>query len=252
MTRRFAALITALWASTAQAQTIPLPFSDEGGVEARQVSVTVVPGRRSMKGLPADLVRARAQMHARQPVSDADLRRLAEYDDGLAAQLYVRRLIAQGRAVSDASDLAYFSAIAVGAGRVWTLPDMVAAMHHLDPRSELGARVRKYIQVLYPHAWAGNTLALQAVVDFNGKGKLFGALSDATRDKILAQSRENADGRVELRLALALLEKPTPSQTDRQEARKLLDRASKSTHLGVMTTAMNLLGLMDRKYASGG
>ncbi|WGW04287.1 hypothetical protein [Tropicibacter oceani] len=244
-----AAVIWCLTAMPVQAQTIPLPFPDDQ--QARQISVTVTPGRRSMKGLPADLVAARRRMHDGQPLTETQLRRLAESDDGLAAQLLVRRLLAEPVAPAD-SDVAYFSAIAVGAGRVWTLPDMIDAMKRLDPDTEPRDRVRKYIQVLYPHAWAGNTLALSAVVEFNGKGRLFGALSDATRDRILAQGQENADGRVELRMALALLEKDNLGLADRRQARKLLDQASKSTHLGVMATAQNLLGLMDRKYAADG
>ncbi|MFZ7092431.1 hypothetical protein [Primorskyibacter sp. 2E233] len=243
-------LVAGLLASVGQAQTIPLPFSDE--LETRQISVTVTPGRHSMRGLPSDLIKARQQMHAKQDVSDDNLRRLADYGDGLAAQIFVRRLIAQGMAEERASDLAYYSAVAVGAGRVWTLPDMVDAMKRLDPKTEPRERIRKYIQVLYPHAWAGNTLALDAVVEFNGKDKLFGALSDSTRDKILAQGQENADGKVELRMAIAILERVELSLPERQEARNLLDRARKSTHLGVMTTAENLIAMMDRKYAADG
>lgn len=228
----------------AQGQAIPLPFSDD--VETRQISVVVTPGRRSMRGLPASLVRARRQMHAKQEVSDGNLRRLADYGDGLAAQLYVRRLIARGEAQSRASDLAYYSAIAVGTGRIWTLPEMIEAMMRLDPKTEPRERIRKYISVLYAHAWAGNTWALDAVVVFNGDDKLFGALSQATRDRILAQGQKNGDGRVELRMAMALLEQQELSQAQKSQARDLLERASGSTHLGVMSASQNLIRLMEQ------
>ncbi|WP_136441955.1 hypothetical protein [Pacificoceanicola onchidii] len=236
--------------STTIAQTIPLPFSDS--VEARQVSVVVTPDRRSMKGLPTHLVRARRAMHAKQDVSDADLRALAEKGDGLAAQRYVRRLVAQGKARSEASDVAYFSAVAVGAGRVWTLPDMIEAMHHLSAETEPRKRISTYIKVLYAHAWAGNTLALDAVVAFNGDDKLFGALSERTRDKILAQGKQNADGKVELRMAVEMLEQGSLSEQERARTRDLLAKAAASGHLGIMTTAENLMAQMDREAAADG
>ncbi|WP_425100798.1 hypothetical protein [Tropicibacter sp. S64] len=247
---RLLSVLLVLLAGQASAQVIPLPFTDSA--ETRQISVTVTPDRRSMKGLSADLVRARTAMHQNAEVSDEALRRLADMGDGLAAQRYVRRLIAQGRAVTAASDVAYYSAIAVGAGRVWTLPDMIAAMTRLDPETESRDRIRLYIKVLYAHAWAGNTLALDAVVDFNGEGKLFGALSDRTRAKILAQGEENADGKVELRMAMVLLEQQDLSAEARNRAKGLLEQAAQSRHLGIMTTAENLLALMETKDAPGG
>ncbi|MFW2544245.1 hypothetical protein ACN2XU_16540 [Primorskyibacter sp. 2E107] len=243
-------LLCCLMAGALQAQTIPMPFSDDA--ETRQISVTVTPDRRSMRGLPADLIRARRAMHAKQDVPDDSLRRLADHGDGLAAQRYVRRLIAQGKAQSSASDVAYYSAVAVGAGRVWTLPDMIEAMRLLDPNSEPRDRIREYIKVLYAHAWAGNTLALDAVVVFNGRDKLFGALSDSTRKKILAQGEQNADGKVELRMATALLAQDAPSEAALERARGLLEKAYGSRHLGIRTTAENLLVLMNTRYAGDG
>lgn len=231
-------------ATPAVAQNIPLPFLSD--IETRRISVTVTPDRRSMRGLSTSLIAARNQMHAHQPVSDANLIKLSEAGSGLAAQIYVRRLISTGAAVHVQSDVAYYSAIAVGTGRVWTLPDMIKAMMRLDPASEPHVRLRKYIQVLYPYAWAGNALALDAVVEFNGKGRLFGELSDSTRDKILEQSQRNGDGRVELRLAVALLEQADLTKEQQNRARSLLQRAQTSSHLGIRTSAQNLLVLMDK------
>ncbi len=237
-----------LCALPAQAQNIPLPFAND--IEADRISVTVTPGRRNMRGLSASLIAARKQMHARGPVSDLNLRKLADAGDGLAAQIYVRRLMTSGADIHAPSDVAYYSAIAVGTGRVWTLPDMVKAMTRLDPATEPRSRLRKYIQVLYPYAWAGNTLALDAVVKFNGDGKLFGALSQSTRDKILDQSQRNGDGLIELRMATALLEQPNISRAQQDQAKDLLQRAQASSHLGVMTAAQNLIGLMDKRDAA--
>lgn len=244
-------LFLCLWVSCtspAVAQNIPLPFSDD--TKASRISVTITPDPLSMKGLSPSLAAARQQLHAHQPVSDANLIILSEAGYGLAAQTYARRLISVGATVNTPSDVAYYSAIAVGTGRVWTLPDMIKAMKRLDPALEPRDRLRKYIQVLYPYAWAGNTLALDAVIEFNGKGKLFGELSDSTREKILEQSQRNGDGRVELRLAVALLEQVNLTKEQQDWARSYLQRAQTSSHLGIMTSAQNLVALMDKTYAA--
>ncbi|MEM8654418.1 MAG: hypothetical protein AAGF36_06705 [Pseudomonadota bacterium] len=224
-------------AALAQGRAV-IPNVIAPSTEGVQISVKVTPGLRSSKRLrSAALRQARTDLHAGDPVTATDLRALAEAGDGLAAQRYVRVLEASGTA--DPSDLAYFSAVAVGTGRVWTLDTMVRAMHQLDPATEPQTRINKYISVLYPHAWAGNPLALQAVIDFNGAGRLFGPLSDRTRQRILDQARAQDDGRLELGLAVALLERANPDDTI--QARELLQRAEASEHLAVKTTAQNLL-----------
>ncbi|MBS0123412.1 hypothetical protein [Thetidibacter halocola] len=247
---RGALLLAVLVASPLAAQSIPMPFAAE--MDTRQISVTVTPDRSTMRGLPTELRDARRRMQARQVVSDDHLRRLAAYGDGLAAQKYVRLLVGRGEAQSAASDVAYHAAIAVGAGRVWTLPEMVEAMRHLSPATEPTERIRKYIQVLYPHAWAGNALALQAVVDFNGEGRLFGALSNATRDRILAQSAQTGDGRIELRMALALMEQDNLTDRQRQEAETLLVRARETAHPGIRAAAENMLRQLTGQDAADG
>lgn len=236
----------ALWAEGFTGPVIPVLIPP--AEETSRVSVVVDPGLTSSKRLRTSaLVRAREAMHANQPVSADDLRALAEAGDGLAAQRYVRVLL-DGASV-DPSDIAYFSAVAVGTGRIWTLKTMIDAMHKLDPEKEPRARIRKYIQVLYPHAWAGNALALDALVAFNGEGRLFGPLSDRTRDRILAQAGKMQDGRTELSLAMGLLEAHRagvasgPDTLDK--ARGYLQSAAASNHLAVRTTAENLLRMLE-------
>jgi len=223
--------------------------------EGTLISVTVEPGLTNSKRLRSSALRkARTAMHNGDPVYAEDLRALALAGDGLAAQRYVRVLQA-GKAAANPSDLAYFSAVAVGTGRIWTIKTMIAAMHELDPETEPRDRIRKYIQVLYPHAWAGNRLALDAVVAFNGEGRLFGPLSDRTRDRILSQSEKNGDGRIELGMAVSLLERAraaeTPDKDDLAQAYRLLQRVKSSDHLAVRTSALNLLRLMDRPETDG-
>lgn len=232
-------LLMSAGAATAQEFALPIPVQTDR--DSREISVVVDKGLRSTRSLPTlSLRNARRAMFAGELVSDEDLRKLANYGDSLAALKYVDILMARGLN-ANASDIAYYGAIAVGGGRVWALPEMVEAMHLLDPKTEPKKRVNKYISVLYPHAWAGNSLALDAVVDFNGEGLLFGALSEATRLKIEAQAEANKDGRTELKQAISILRKPDLTQDELGRARALLERAQKTEHLAVSTMAANLI-----------
>lgn len=240
------------FAEDARAPVIPnlLAISDESA----RIAVTVEPGLRSSKGLSAPLRQAREAFHAGQEISAAQMRALAQAGDGLAAQRYVRLLEAQSDAAP--SDIAMFAATAVGTGRVWTLPAMIDAMERLDPETEPQENVNRYIRVLYPHAWAGNTLALDAVVKFNGEGRLFGALSDRTRTRILDQARAQGGGQIELGMATAILEQhlhaDAPNDAALAEARLLLTRAATAEHLAVRATAQNMLKLMDEAAPHSG
>ncbi|WP_130404205.1 hypothetical protein [Thalassococcus sp. S3] len=229
----------------ALAQAVPITIPTDR--ETRKISVVTDRGITQTKQLPSAALRqARRDMNAKKVVSDADLRKLADYKDGLAAQKYVALLVGRGLK-QNASDVAYYASIAVGAGRVHALPEMVDAMRYLDPDSEPAARKRQLISVLYPHAWAGNSLALDAVVTFNGEGKLFGALSEKTRQRILTHA-EDGDGRIELRMALNLLDTPAPTRADLEQAKVYLGRAAKSKTLSVATTAANLIPLIDERH----
>ena len=225
-----------------------IPILIETPQESQVISVKVEPGLRSSKRLPKALRLAREAMQANESVTTEDLRLLAIAGDGLAAQRYVRFL--QSRTPSaDPSDIAYFSAIAVGTGRVWTIKPMIEAMHQLDPKTEPKERVSKYIRVLYPHAWAGNSVALDALIDFNGEGRLFGPLSAKTRDRILKEVRAQGHGRTELGLALAILEveraSDAPNPDEIARARSFLEHAQGSDHLAIRTTAQNLLRMIE-------
>lgn len=244
------AVLAFVCASASAAEEAMISVFDPPRATSR-ISVTVDPGRTSMTGLPNALVIARSAMHAGDVLPQGTLRKLADAGDGLAAQRLVRALLKDGMAEAEASDIAYYAAQAVGSGRIWTLPDMIAAMERLDPETEPRARVRRYIRVLYPHAWAGNGLALDAVIDFNGEGRLFGPLTEATRQRILAQAARNGDGRVELRMALAQIKNDAQNAGDRAKTRALLARAAGSPHPGIAAAAATLMTELDETVASG-
>lgn len=225
-------------AAAAQEGSLPLPLPYDR--ESREISVVTDEGLKSMSRLPQSLKVARQAMFDGDPVDADDLKRLADYKDTLAAARYIDVLKARG-VENNASDVAYYAAIAVGGGRVWALQDLVSALPMLDPETEPKARVNKYISVLYPHAWAGNTLALQAVIDMNGEGRLFGALSSATKAKIDAQLALDGSGRNELQQAVNLLRQPDLTKDQLGRARMLLEQANTSDHLAVSTMAANLL-----------
>lgn len=252
MMRALTAVIATALAGTASGQSIPVPFSDTA--DTRQISVTVSPGIRGMNQVRDPALRAlREQMHDGGGIDSEGLRRLADLGDGLAAQRYVRRMLEEDSDGLDHSDIAYYAAIAVGSGRVWTLPEMVAAMHRIPPGSESPERIRKYIEVLYAHAWEGNTLALDAVRAFNGEGRLFGPLSDATRERMLEQAARNGDGRVEIGLALRLMERHDRdgglAPEDMDELNRLLTRAANAAHLGVAVSARTMIEQLDARRA---
>lgn len=228
-----------LGSGAALAQTLPLTIPADKA--SRQISVVVDPGLTRTAKLPTEELRqARRDMLAGLDISDENLRALAEKWDGLAAQKFARRLLAQNNP-ANTSDIAYFASIAISTGRVWTMPEAVQAMAALDPATEPPKRVKVYLNMLTAHAWAGNSLALDALIDLNGEGKLFGPMSAETRKKILAQGAKNGDGRVDLRMAVNLLKQPDLSPEARAEAIGYLNAAMGSNNFAVKTTAANML-----------
>lgn len=226
------------------AQALSLPLALPAAQETRRISVVVTPGLTHTNKLADPALRAaRKEMLAGRAISDADLRALADNQDGLAALRYVRHLMAQQPAAS-ASDIAYYGSIAVSTGRIWPLADTLAAMRRLDPAREPKERLRVYLAMLYPHAWAGNTLALDAVIDLNGEGRLFGAMSESTRKRLIAQGRAAGDGRILLRLALSLLAESDRSPAEEAQLAAYLAEAAAVKDLAVSTTAANLVTLL--------
>ncbi len=236
-----AALLASGLACAAHAQSGPLPLPFAVDKEAREISVVVDRGLTRTNNLPTrELREARLAMLDGAQIETDLLKRLADYGDTLAALRYVDVLMARG-IEENASDVAYYASVAVGGGRVWALPEMVEAMGYLDRATEPRSRINQYIRVLYPHAWAGNALALEAVIDFNGEGRLFGPLSDATRARIEQALVEQGGGRGDLKLAIEILSDlpRTPEQVDR--ALGHLRNAAQSDHLAIATTASNLI-----------
>ncbi len=236
----FAAPGTAQTQDYAQHLTMMVPVTQA----QREVSVVVRSGLASNATLPDALKLVRTDMLAGVDVGPDNLRALADRWDGLAAQRYVRYL-KSNVAAAPASDIAYYATVAVSTGRVWTLPDAIAAMHQLDPATEPSERKRAYIAMLYPHAWAGNALALDAVIDLNGEGRLFGALSEETRIRILERDAANGDGRGAMRMALNLLDQGPVSAADQALAIDYLQLAAATDNFPIKVTATNLLGVLD-------
>jgi hypothetical protein len=240
MRRTLAAALIAL-AAPATAQTVvpdavallPPPPADTA-----RIAVTVFPGLASNEGLPERLRAARQAMHRGDPLAPETLRELADRRDGLAAQRYVDWLRTHG---GTASDLATYAAIAAGTGRIALFDDFVAALYDLDPATEPQDRTNLYMTVLYAHAWEGNLLALDAAVDLNGAGRLFGALSDRTRDRILAADAAHAQGRAALRMALSLMAANPRSPAQEALLTDALAQAAASSHPGTGAIAASLI-----------
>lgn len=237
------ALLAGPLAPLARAEVPLMALPMPADLASRQISVTVDAGLTHTRALPTEELRAaRRAMLADAPVSPALLQALADQRDGLAAQRLVRHLLASG---GSASDIAHYGSIAVASGRIWSLPATVAALRRLDPATEPHDRMAAHAAMLYPHAWAGNTLALDALIDLNGEGQLFGPLSERTRARIEAQAAKAGDGRTFLHLALALMRDPAPDDATRSRIRDYLGQARGGTHLGVQTAAAALLAQLE-------
>jgi hypothetical protein len=236
---------------TLRAQTRDIAVAAPIDAADSKISVVVFAALSHTNKLPTPALRqARKDMLDDKPVSDDDLRALAQHHDGLAAQKLVQRLVAAGMN-AHASDIAYYGSIAVSTGRVQSLRPAVTAMEQLDPATEPPERVKVYAAMLYAHAWAGNALALDAVMALNGEGKLFGPLSDKTRAKIEEQGRKAGDGHVALRLAVNLMARADAPPANLQQARTYLEQAATSKHLSVSATATNMLTVLDARQAGG-
>jgi hypothetical protein len=243
-------LLLALSAPAAAQSLLDLgdrPFMTAPSFESTRISVTVFPSLASNRGLPDELRFARLAMQAGNVVPPTILRDLADRRDGLAAARYVDWLIVQSPP-APASDVATYAAIAAGTGRDAYLDDFIDALYALDPATEPDDRKSLYLSVLYPHAWAGNLLALDAVIDLNGEDRLFGPMSDATRDRILAT---DPGGRAALRLALGLLLKDNPTAADAARLDGYLALAADSDLLHIATMAANLMEQRNPGAAAG-
>lgn len=186
----------ALAETPAPALTLPIPH-DEADLA---IGVKVTDGLRSMARVPTEPLReARRAMQAGQDIAADDLRALADLGDGLAAQRLVNQL---QLSIGSDSDVAHYAGIAVATGRIAMLPAMVDALGRLDPATEPPERIAGHVAALYPQAWAGNPLALEALVRLNGEGRLFGALSDKTRQRLEGMAEDRGDGRLFLTMAL--------------------------------------------------
>jgi hypothetical protein len=242
-------LLCVLAALPAAAQVIApsLPYDPEGA----KVSVITAQALSGTNKLPpGDMRKARKALIAGAEISDAMLRDLADKGDSLAAQHLVRRLVDRGLA-ANASDIAWYGSFAVGTGKVFLMRDTIAAMRLLNPETEPTERKRAYVAMLYPHAWAGNTLALDAVIELNGEGRLFGPMSDETRAKVKETGEQLGGPRFALRQAVVLLQTTPLGEADRAEARRYLAQAVQSADIGTRTTAENLLRQLEAGAPGG-
>lgn len=235
--RLFSVLMALTGVSTASAQGwSPL---DGASAESRKISVLVDRGVTRTSQLPSALRPLRKAMVGDAAIGEADLRKLAERRDGLAALRYTKILLARGM-TENAAEIGYFASIAAGAGRVSTLDEMIAAMRRLEPGTVPKERLGQMIRVLYAHAWAGNTAALSALIDLNGADRLLGAMSDRTRARLLETGLKLGDGRIELHLAMKVLAGGARDAATLTRAEGYLMRAERMGDMAVRTMAENL------------
>ncbi|TNF21589.1 MAG: hypothetical protein EP318_06455 [Rhodobacteraceae bacterium] len=238
---RAVTLAAGLLASAALAEPMALPSDSD----ARQISVVVDRGITHTNQLPWALRPLRKAMVGGAAMSLADLRKLADRGDSLAALKLVKAM-RSGAMPESASDMAFYAAVAAGAGRRGMLGEMIAALYRLTPGTEPAERLSQSIRVLYGHAWAGNTRAQDALVALNGEGRLFGPMSDATREKILT----SGGARMVLSLAMTDLARKDLDEGGLMRVRGYLERAERNGDLAIRTMAQTLSAQVEARLAA--
>lgn len=233
-------LAAGILAAPVLAEPLALPSKSE----ARQISVVVDRGITHTNQLPWSLRPLRKAMVGGAAMSIADLRTLADRKDSLAA-LKLVKLMRSGAMTETASDMAFYAAVAAGAGRKGMLDDMIAALYRLSPEVEPADRMSHYIRVLYGHAWAGNTQAQDALIALNGEDRLFGPMSDATRDRIVA----TGGPRMVLSLALKDLARADLDEAGLVRVRGYLERAERNGDLAIRAMAQTLTAQVEARLA---
>ncbi|MGR3502279.1 hypothetical protein [Pseudaestuariivita sp.] len=239
-------------ATTAQATEAEIDFRlpKATSTEGHDISIVVDRGLRKTKYLRSrELRQARVALLDKQELPRETLKALADRQDTLAALRYSNLLWREGLE-ENATEIAQYASISAGAGRVSSLKKMIRAMEYLDPDTTSQALKNQLMRILYPYAWAGNPLAMDAVVAYNGEGRLFGKLSARTRARIEEHSA-GGDGRVELRMALDLIRNTPRTPEAEAQARRYLERAQSSSNLAVRTMALNMSVLLADPASSG-
>lgn len=205
--------------------------------------------RRTPAALPPDLVEVRQRMVAREPISYAEMRRLADLDDGYAAWLFAERLRAQQR-WDLAGDMAHYYATAAASGRAGG----VVRLQEVLARPEFGPGVSPerlvwLEQVLLGAALRGDADAAGFLVEAYTSGHPFGRKPEAVV-ALLTETPTQAGAELALDMATGLIRADGLRPGNAVQVRDLLEIASAGDSLETRITAANLRAVLERRAAN--
>lgn len=193
----------------------------------------------------------RARMVAREPVTTAELKMLADVGDGLAAYRLAERIIEAKNPELNAMAARYF-AIAVDDGRAYAVAPLVEIL--ADRSTVLPAVSRFHIEnTLKRQAAAGNMEAAVALARLYLQGYPFGARPEEARNlmKQAVDAQSLAPG-LALQMAVMMAASAPLSNEDADIVRRFLARAAQSPDLGTRIAAENLLEAISASEAEEG
>jgi hypothetical protein len=183
----------------------------------------------------------RMRMVAGDTLTYAEMRRLADAGDGLAA-FKVAQVLEDAQVADHQDEAVHYYALAARTGRGFAVPRLVAMLTSgkvvLSP-----AQVQNARDALIAQAKAGNPAAALAMSDMYLNNGPFGR--DVTKGlAYLNLSARRGDAKSAMRLALMYLQGTADVPADRTLARAALKIAAGSSDLGVRSMAENLLRTM--------
>ncbi|MFD0978430.1 hypothetical protein [Tropicimonas aquimaris] len=202
------------------------------------------------EALPPELVEVRKRMVQGAPVAFADMRGIADRDDGYAAWLLAERLRAAER-WDLASEMAHYYAVAAASGRSGGVGGLIGVLEHpgFDPATVSPERMAWLEQTLLRAARQENPKAQGYLVDAYTAGAPFG---DRTEDAIalLGAGRTGTSAPLALDMATGMLRSGPLDAPSLRQVRQLLEIAAADDSLEARITTANLLAVLDDRLLS--
>lgn len=237
-----AALFTALIAGPALAEMEEIP--------PNRITIVMTPGITSWRQLPSrDLVDARRNLGQGRPVSNTQLRRLADLGDGFAALRYAQRLDEAGAARP--VDVAHYYGMAAATGRNGAIVHLIRWLDQVDPAAASPQRLAVLRGIVIAYAQAGNSVAAEALIRYHWRQVPFGPLYYEV-EMVLASLDGELGATLSLDHSLAILQDRQHTPQDLVNVQSYLTTARQSTSLQTRLVAQNLQPLLDAALANYG
>jgi TPR repeat protein len=229
------------WFATAFVATVPLTVP--------MIALTATPASAQQIAPLADpaLKALHDRMVRREHISFAEMRRLAEAGDSLAALLYGKRLVATNDPKILPEAVHYYS-MALFEGRDGAIKAVVSLLD-ATKADMTPARLKVIETSILAAAARGNVEASSALAEMYLKGTPFG-LKRPEAMRLLTKLADRGDGRAALDLSMLYLSAGTRAPDTQDRVHTYLTLASNSADLSVRTMAENLMRQWPRQAFS--